>query len=50
MNQEQFAWEEECRAARLDEQEKESDFTKDMEKCECGAYINSDDRCPSCDY
>ena len=54
MNREQFEWEEECRTARLDEQDAKSDFAYEhdgsIEKCECGCAINSDNRCPSCDY
>lgn len=40
----------ECYSHEVDEQEATIDFTADNEKCECGAYINSDNRCPSCDY
>ena len=47
---EQFNWDETIKENRLKEQKQKKDYNNEMEKCECGTYLNSHDHCPKCDY
>lgn len=35
---------------REQQQKQNKDYNQEMEKCECGSYLNSHDHCPRCDY
>ncbi len=43
-------WNESLKDSRLKEQKQNKDYNDEMEKCECGSYLNSHDHCPICDY
>ena len=47
---EQEVWEQGCRDQRMNDQRANNDYNDEREKCECGAYLNSHDHCPRCDY
>jgi len=47
---EQEVWEQELRETRMKEQADKQDYNDEREKCDCGAYLNSHDHCPRCDY
>ena len=48
--QEQEQFEQELFENRITEQKRNRDYDDDMEKCECGMYLNSHGHCPRCDY
>ena len=50
MREEQVNWNETLKEYRLMEQKQKKDYNNEMEKCECGTYLNSHDYCPKCDY
>tara|TARA_R110002012_G_scaffold39003_1_gene108206 strand:- start:1263 stop:1418 length:156 start_codon:yes stop_codon:yes gene_type:complete len=51
MNQQEFEYKEELRQHRLREQKNNNDYSSERELCDnCGAFINSHDHCPNCDY
>lgn len=44
------SWNERLKDARLKDQKQQKDYNDEMEKCECGCYLNAHDHCPRCDY
>jgi hypothetical protein len=50
----EYLWEQELRDSRLKDQKDKRDYSYgedgEIEKCECGAKINSRGHCPRCDY
>jgi len=50
MNIQEFFDNENLKDHRLKEQKWKKDYNDEMERCECGCYLNSHDHCPRCDY